>query len=71
MKVEHMDFFEKVLGVRSDYYIALSTVVDAWPPSVRYCSQDCVVWFRLTETPTDWAFDFSRKNHELRLRSRR
>jgi hypothetical protein len=43
MKAEHMYFFGKVLGVRSDYYVAFSTVVDTWLPRVHYCSQDCVV----------------------------
>jgi hypothetical protein len=43
MKAEHPFFFGKVLGVRSNYYVALSTVLDAWLPSVHYCSQDCVV----------------------------
>jgi hypothetical protein len=38
MKAEHMYCFGKGLGVRSDYYVAFSTVVDAWLPSVRYCS---------------------------------
>jgi hypothetical protein len=67
MKAEPMHFFGKVLGVRSDYYVAFSTVVEAWPPSVRYYSQDCVVWLSLTEAPTDWAFDCSGENNELRL----
>jgi hypothetical protein len=29
MRAEHMYFFGKVLGVRSDYYVAFSKVVDA------------------------------------------
>jgi hypothetical protein len=71
MKVEHMYFFGKVLSVRSNCYVAFSTVVNAWLPSVRYCSQDCVVWFSLMETPTDWGFDFLGESDELRLRSLR
>jgi hypothetical protein len=65
MKVENVYFFGKVLGVRSDYDVAFSTVVDAWLPSVRYCSQNYVIWFSLTETPTDWVFDFSGESEEL------
>jgi hypothetical protein len=52
MKAEHMCFFGKVLGVPSDYYVAFSTVIDAWLPSIRYCSQNCLVCFLLMETPT-------------------
>jgi hypothetical protein len=53
MKVEQVYFFGNVLGIRSDYYVAFSTVVDPWLPSVRYCSQDCVVWSSLMETPSE------------------
>jgi hypothetical protein len=71
MKAEHMYFFGKVLGVRSDYHVTFLMVIDAWLLSIRNCSRDCVLWFSLTETPTDWAFDFSGEIDELRLRSLR
>lgn len=48
MKAESMYFLGKILTLNEDYYIAFSTEVNKYMPSIFYCSQDATTWFSLT-----------------------
>ena len=47
MKCEAMFFLGKVLATECDYYLAFSTELNKYIPSIYYCSQDATTWFSL------------------------
>lgn len=53
MKCEGMFFLGKILAIQEDYYVAFSTDMNKYLPSIFYCSQDAVTWFSLTGSDKD------------------
>jgi hypothetical protein len=47
MKAEAMYFMGKILTLNEDYYIAFSTEVNKYMPTIFYCSQDATTWFSI------------------------
>ncbi|OHS93710.1 nucleoside diphosphate kinase [Tritrichomonas foetus] len=47
MKSEGMFFLGKILATHTDYYLAFSTELNKYIPSIYFCSQDATTWFSL------------------------
>ena len=47
MKAESVYFLGKILTLKEDYYLAFSTDVNKYLPSIFFCSQDATTWFSL------------------------
>lgn len=47
MKCESIFFLGKILAINEDYYIAFSTEINKYMPSIYYCSQDATTWYSL------------------------
>ncbi|OHT12783.1 nucleoside diphosphate kinase [Tritrichomonas foetus] len=47
MKSESIYFLGKILATHEDYYIAFSTELNKYLPSIYYCSQDATTWYSL------------------------
>jgi hypothetical protein len=47
MKAEAMFFLGKIITLGDDYYLAFSTEVNKYMPSIYFCSQDAITWFSI------------------------
>ncbi|KAH0794574.1 radial spoke head protein 9 [Histomonas meleagridis] len=63
MKSDSMFFLGKILALDKDYYIAFSTEVNNYIPSIFYCSQDTITWFSLC------GVDIETKNEAIELKT--
>jgi hypothetical protein len=65
VRAEAIFFLGKILTIADDYYLAFSTEVNKYMPSIYFCSQDAINWFSIATVERDSRLDILQLKNPL------